>query len=214
MLRNVFTGLLSISLIFGSLMLSKACLAETKAVDIYSQEQLMELIRSKQYLTKVKGDDCQLVQDIEARAEVLKQPLYQYLWGEMLNYGICVKANPPRGISLLHRAAEQGSAEAMVRIAEYYQSGKFVIKDRERAVKYVLPAAANGDLNARLSLVRLFGQGYGSPRDYEYGYHWLYNEVFSDDKTKNTALKLLKVLEAKMPASSVAKAKKEHLRTR
>ncbi|RTR41017.1 sel1 repeat family protein [Shewanella canadensis] len=188
--------------------------AETKALDIYSQEQLIELIRTKQYLTRVTGDDCQLVQDIEARAEVLKLPLYQYLWAEMLNYGICVKANPPRGISLLRNSAEQGSAEAMVRIAEYYHNGQFVIQDKERAIHYVLPAAANGDLPARLMLVRLFGEGYGSPRDYEMAYHWLYNDVFSDEATKKKALELLKVLEQKMPPSAIARAKQEHLRSR
>ena len=188
--------------------------AETRAVDIYSQEQLIELIRTKQYLTRVTGDDCQLVQDIEARAEVLKQPLYQYLWAEMLNHGICVKANPPRGISLLRDSAEQGSAEAMLRIAEYYHDGQFVIKDRERAIHYVMPAAANGDLPSRMMLVRLFGEGYGSPRDFEMGYHWLYNDVFSDEVTKQKALELLKVLEQKMPPSAVARAKQEHLRSR
>lgn len=188
--------------------------AETKALDIYSQEQLIELIRTKQYLTRVKGDDCQLVQDIEARAEVLKLPLYQYLWAEMLNYGICVKANPPRGISLLRNSAEQGSAEAMVRIAEYYHDGKFVIQDKERAIHFVLPAAANGDLPARMMLVRLFGEGYGSPRDYEMAYHWLYNDVFSDVATKNEAIELLKVLAEKMPPSAIARAKQEHLRSR
>jgi len=188
--------------------------AETKALDIYSQEQLIELIRTKQYLTRVKGDDCQLVQDIEARAEVLKLPLYQYLWAEMLNYGICVKANPPRGISLLRNSAEQGSAEAMVRIAEYYHDGQFVIQDKERAIHYVLPAAANGDLPARLMLVRLFGEGYGSPRDYEMAYHWLYNDVFSDVATKEEAIELLKVLAEKMPPSAIARAKQEHLRSR
>ncbi|ACA88474.1 Sel1 domain protein repeat-containing protein [Shewanella woodyi ATCC 51908] len=187
---------------------------ETQAVDIYSQEQLIELIRSKQYLTRVEGDDCQLVQDIEARAEVLKQPLYQYLWGEMLNYGICVKANPPRGMALLRDSVAQGSAEAMVRIAEYYYHGTFVFQDKERAVHYVLPAAASGDLPARMLLVRLFGEGYGSYRDFELGYHWLYNDVFSDEATKKEAYELLKVLEEKIPPSIVAKIKLQHLKSR
>jgi hypothetical protein len=60
----------------------------------------------------------------------------------------------------------------------------------------------------------LFGEGYGSPRDYEMGYHWLYNDVFSDEATKQEAMKLLMVLEAKMPASAVDRAKQEHLRSR
>ncbi|GIU22022.1 tetratricopeptide repeat protein [Shewanella sp. MBTL60-007] len=205
MLRYVLITILSLSAL--------PSFATTKAVDVYTQEQLVDLIRTKRYLTQVKGDDCQIVQDIEARAEVLKQPLYQYLWAEMLNYGICVKANPPRGISMLKTSAEQGSAEAMVRMAEYYHDGKFVIEDKQRAVQYALPAAATGDLPARMMLVRLFGEGYGSPRDYEVGFHWLYNEVFSDETMQAEAINLLKVLEAKMPPSAVARAKKEHLRT-
>ncbi len=188
--------------------------AETEAVDIYSQEQLIELIRSKQYLARVESDDCQLVQDIEARAEVLKQPLYQYLWGEMLNYGTCVKANPQRGMALMRDAVAQGSAEAMVRIAEYYYHGTFVFQDKNRAVQYVLPAAASGDLPARVLLVRLFGEGYGSYRDFETGYHWLYNGIFSDEATKKEAYELLKVLEQKIPPSIVARIKLEHLKSR
>lgn len=205
MLRYVLIIVLSI--------ISLPSMAAPKAVDVYTQEQLVDLIRSKRYLTQVEGDDCQIVEDIEARAEVLKQPLYQYLWAEMLNYGICVKANPPRGISMLKTSARQGSAEAMVRMAEYYHDGKFVMEDKERAVQYVLPAAATGDLPARIMLVRLFGEGYGSPRDYETGFHWLYNEVFSDETVQAEANNLLKVLEVKMPPSSVARAKQEHLRT-
>lgn len=206
MLRIAFTILL--------LSLSSISYAETQAVDIYTQDQLLELIRNKQYLKKVKADDCQLVQDIEARADVLNQPLYQFLWGEMLNTGTCVKANPKRGMSLLRRGAEQGSSEAMVRIAEYYYQGQYVIKDKDRAVQYAYPAAANGDLPAQMMLVKLFSEGYGSPVDYEMAYHWLYNNIFSDEKTKQQALSLLQVLETQMPVSAVTRAKQENLRTR
>ncbi|MBI1676545.1 flagellar protein MotX [Shewanella sp. NKUCC05_KAH] len=206
MLRTALVALLPL--------VSSMCFAETQAVDIYSQDQLLDLIRSNQYLAKVKRDDCQLVQDIEARAQVLKQPLYQFLWGEMLNHGTCVKANPVKGIALLRDSAEQGSSEAMLKLAEYYQSGKFVIRNKDRAVHYLLPAAASGSLSARMMLVRLFGEGYGSPRDYEMAYHWLYNDVFADEATKNKALSLLQVLAAKMPPSAVARAQQEQLRTR
>ena len=185
--------------------------AVTEAVDIYSDQQLISLIRSNQYLQRVKADDCQLVQDIEARAEVLQQPMYQFLWGEMLNNGVCVKAHPSRGMALLQTSAEQGSAEAMVKLADYYYRGKLVIKDPNRAVQYVLPAAANGDLTARMTLVRLFGEGYGSPADYELGYHWLYNSIFDDDAQQKKASSLLQMLAAKMPASIVAKAQQPQL---
>ncbi|MCL1126231.1 sel1 repeat family protein [Shewanella surugensis] len=179
------------------------------AVEIYSQERLLYLIRHQQYLQQVKRDNCQLVQDIEARANVLKQPLYQFLWGEMLNYGQCVKRDPKRGIALLRSAANQGCSEAMMKMAEYYQMGQFVIQDKSRAVNYLLPAAASGDLSARLSLVRLLSEGVGSPVDYELAFHWLYNAVFNDEAEKKQALQLLKLLEKRMPPSVVARAKKQ-----
>ncbi|MGL5392380.1 MAG: flagellar protein MotX [Shewanella sp.] len=206
MLRTALVALLPL--------VSSMCFAQTQAVDIYTQDQLLDLIRTNQYLARVKQDDCQLVQDIEARADVLKQPLYQFLWGEMLNHGTCVKANAVRGMRLLRDAAEQGSPEAMVKLAGYYQSGKFVIRNKERAVNYLLPAAATGDLPARMMLVRLLGEGYGSPRDYELAYHWLYNAVFVDEAMQKKALSLLQVLAAKMPASAVARAQQAQLRTR
>jgi len=185
-----------------------------EAIDIYSQDQLVKLIRNKQYLVQVQKDDCQLVQDIEARAEVLKQPLYQYLWGEMYNYGICVERDPAKGIALLQSSVDQGSAEASVKMAEYFYNGKFVLQDKERAVHYVLPAATTGDLPARMMLVRLFGEGYGSSRDFEQAYRWLYNDVFSDEATGQEAEKLLRVLEGKMPPSVVTRVKQQHLRSR
>lgn len=179
----------------------------TMAVDIYSQERLLVLIKNKQYLQQVKRDNCQLVQDIEARAEVLKQPLYQFLWGEMLNYGQCVKLDPKRGMAQLQHAANQGSSEAMMKMAEYYYRGQFVIQNKPRAVDYLLPAAASGNVSAQMSLVRLMNEGLGSPVDYELAFHWLYNAVFNDEAEKKQALQLLKSLETRMPPSVVARAK-------
>ncbi|NKF49457.1 sel1 repeat family protein [Shewanella sp. WXL01] len=186
---------------------------DIEAYDIYGDEVLTELIRRDRYLQRVEDDECQLVQDIEAKAEVLRQPLYQFLWGEMLNHGVCVPKHSARGMALLQTAAEQGSAEAMVKLAEYYYSGKLVITDKNRAVQYVLPAAANGDIRARLMLVRLFGEGYGSPRDYELGYHWLYNSYFDDSAQHKQAMSLLKMLAAKMPESIVKRAQQPQLYT-
>lgn len=206
MLRN--------ALILLPLLLCLPVRAEISSVDIYSQAQLLDLIHKDRYLDRVKADDCQLVQDIEARAQVLKQPLYQFLWGEMLNYGVCVPANPSRGMEILRTSAEQGSPEAMVQIAKYYQDGRFVVQNKDRAVQFLLPAAANGSQPAKMMLVRLMSEGYGSPRDYEMAYHWLFNEVFSDHATKLEAMKLLQGLEAKMPASVVERARKASLISR
>ncbi|MCH1925650.1 sel1 repeat family protein [Shewanella sp. C32] len=181
--------------------------AELKAVDIYSDEELLQLIRQNTYLQRVKQDDCQIVKDIEAHASVLQEPLYQILWGEMLNYGVCVAAQPSRGVEWLRRAAEQGSPEAMLKLAEYYEQGKFLMKDPERAVYYVFPAASEGNLAAQMKLVKLLGEGYGTPRDYVLAYHWLYNQTFADTKTQRQSEKLLAKLAQLMPASQLERAK-------
>lgn len=179
------------------------------AVDIYNDDVLLNLIRTNQYLQRVKIDECQIVQDIEARAEVLNQPLYQFLWGEMLNHGVCVKAHPKRGMAILQTAAEQGSPEAMLKLANYYHKGQLVVKNPNRAVNYVLPAAAQGQVDARIKLVELFIEGYGSPKDYEVGYHWLYHSVFANDKQQQQASALLKKLAAQMPKSIVERAQQQ-----
>lgn len=182
--------------------------AEMRYIDIYTEKQLLDLIVKEAYLDRVKQDECQLVQDIEARAEILKEPLYQFLWGEMLNAGVCIDENPAKGMILLKQSAAQGSPEAMVKLAEYYQSGRYVVQDKARAVHYLLPAAASGNQKAAIMLARLLSQGYGSPRDYESAYRWLYNQVFSDLDKKLEAIKLLQGLEARMPASYVQRARK------
>ena len=54
--------------IFLSSILASANAAELKAVQIYSDNQLLELIKENKHLSQVVLDECQLVQDIEARA--------------------------------------------------------------------------------------------------------------------------------------------------
>lgn len=180
---------------------------QNNLINIYSDNQLLDLIEQQAYLEQVTKDDCQLVQDIEARAEVLKQPLYQFLWGEMLNYGVCIPVNPSRGMNILQQAALQGSPDAMIKMASYYKNGQFVIQNKEKAVHYALPAAANGNQTAAMMLVELLSKGYGSPRDYELAYHWLFYQIFSSNKQKLEAVKLLQKLEKKMPASVIKRAR-------
>ncbi|KFZ38832.1 flagellar protein MotX [Shewanella mangrovi] len=185
--------------------------ADIKAVDIYSQEELLQLIRQGTELQRIKQDDCQLVKDIEAHASVLKEPLYQYLWGQMLNYGVCVKAEPKRGMDWLRQAAEQGSPEAMFKLAQYYDEGKFLIKDSDRAVSYLFSAASGGNFPAQMMLVKLLGEGHGTPRDYVLAYHWLYNQTFADEKTQQQSEKLLAKLAKLMPDSQVKRAQQPQL---
>ncbi|MGB0894914.1 MAG: tetratricopeptide repeat protein [Parashewanella sp.] len=180
-----------------------------QAIDIYSVKQLSKLIRTNQYLQQVKADDCQLVQDIQAKSEVLKEPLYQFLWGEMMMTGTCVEADKPRGMSMIKDSASQGSVEAMYRLARYFDEGDLVIESKDKAIKYALPAASGGYIPAQMLLVRLLVEGYGSPVDYEMSYRLLYNNTFDNNRIKNRAEILLKRLAMKMPNSVIKRAQRE-----
>jgi len=181
---------------------------EIKAVQLYSQDELLSLINKNQHLTRVVLDDCQLVQDIQARAETLKIPSYQFLWGDMLAWGVCVDADPERGINFMHQAAEQGLAAGLEQLGRYYYQGKLVQQDKERAVVFLREASVLGHLRAQIQLAELFIEGYGSPYDYEDAYHWLYNAITADKSTHTKIAKCMSELEKLMHPKAVRKAKR------
>ncbi len=47
---------------------------DIQAVQLYTQDELLSLISKNEHLNQVVLDDCQLVQDIQASADVLKIP--------------------------------------------------------------------------------------------------------------------------------------------
>ena len=181
---------------------------EIKAVQLYSQDELLSLINKNEHLSRVVLDDCQLVQDIRARAETLKIPGYQFLWGDMLAWGVCVDADPVRGIHFMHQAAEQGLAEGLEQLGRYYAKGTLVQKDQERAVVLLREASVLGNLKAQIQLAELFIDGFGSPYDYEDAYHWLYNAITADKSTHSKISMCMQGLEKLMHPKAVRKAKR------
>lgn len=181
---------------------------EIKAVQLYSQDQLIRLIERNEHLSRVVLDKCQLVQDIEARAQTLKIPAYQFLWGDMLAWGVCVEANPERGVDYMRQAAEQGLPAALEQLGRYYSEGKLVQSDTNRAIIFLREAAALGNLKAQIQLAELFIEGHGSPYDYEDAYHWLYNAISADKTTNQKIAKCMDELEVLMHPKAVRKARR------
>lgn len=169
-------------LVFCSLFVStKSWSQELEAVQVYEQDELIRLINNNQHLVRIKEDRCQLVQDIEARADIMRVPAYQFLWGDMLAWGVCVDKDPRSGIYYMRQAANHGLPAALEQLGRYHVEGKLVQEDIPRAVAYLREASALGHLRAQLQLAQLFLDGHGSPYDYEDLYHWLYNAI-SDDR--------------------------------
>jgi len=179
-----------------------------QAVQIYTDDQLLDLIKENKHLGQVVLDECQLVQDIEARAVKAKMPSYQFLWGDMLAYGVCIKKDIELGLYYMQSAAEQGLPEALEQLGRYYHVGKFMQPDLEKAITLLKAAAASNNLNAQLRLADIYNEGEGSPLDFPELYSQLHHAVTDDKKLHKRISRSLALLAEKMPHHIVAKAKR------
>jgi len=183
---------------------------ELQAVPLYRQDELLNWIEQGRHLKQVKQDRCQLTQDIEARASVMKIPAYQFLWGDMLAWGVCTKSNAELGVQYMWEAANQGLAPALEQLGRYYWKGTLVQKDLVRAETLMREAASLGFLRARIEWVEMLLEGMGSPLDYEDAYRWLHGSVIGDKALHQKAATLLSRLGNRMPANVLARAKAMH----
>lgn len=188
---------------------TKANIADVgSALPIYNESQLLSLFESNMQLKRVKEDDCQLVQDIEARAIRVESPSYQFLYGDMLAWGVCVNRDVDLGIYYIQLAAQQGLPAALEQLGRYYAKGTLVQQDKERAIPYLREAASLGNTSARLQLAELLIADVGSPLDYEDAYRWLYHTITADKSIHRKISMLRKALEDRMPRNIIARAKR------
>ena len=178
------------------------------AVQIYTDDQLLNLIKENKHLSQVVLDECQLVQDIEARALKSAMPSYQFLWGDMLAYGVCVKKDIELGLYYMRLAADQGLIEGLEQLGRYYHLGKFMQKDIDQAIKYLQAAAAMNNLAAQMRLATIYQEGYGSPLDYPELYSQLHHAITDDKSTHKKITRLKDQLATKMPPQVIEAAKK------
>ncbi|EHN69415.1 flagellar protein MotX [Aliivibrio fischeri] len=178
-------------------------------IPIYTENQLFRLFDTNSHLNQVKNvDNCQLVQDIVARATKIDSPAYEFLYGDMLAWGVCVDRDVELGLYYMENAARQGLPAALEQIGRYYAKGTLVQQDRERAIPYLREAAGMGNINARIHLAELLLSDYGSPLDYEDAYRWLYNSVTADGRKHKRIANLRNGLEMRMPGNVIARAKR------
>jgi len=180
-----------------------------QAVQIYSQDELLDLIKNNKHLERVKDDRCQLNRDIVDRAVKLKIPAYQFLYGDMLAWGVCFERNAELGIFYIRKSSEQGLIPAIEQLGRYYQVGRFVQKDQEKAYLLIYRAASLGNLSAQLNLVQMNLDDIGSPYDFENSYRWLHHAIIADKKQHAEAADLLAKLAQRMSPKLVKKAKRK-----
>ncbi|NOH70573.1 sel1 repeat family protein [Vibrio pectenicida] len=177
-------------------------------IPIYTEAELIKLINENKHLEQVKADNCQIVEDIVARATRISLPSYEFLYGDMLAWGVCVEQDVELGLYYIENAAHQGLPAALEQLGRYYSRGTLVQQDKERAIPYLREAAAMGNLKARIHLAELLLRDYGSPLDYEDAYRWLYVSVTADQRTHKRISVLRQGLERRMPQNIIARAKK------
>jgi len=178
-----------------------------EVIQLYTQDELNVLIANNQHLQRVKKDDCQLVEDIEAHALKIKEPSYVYLWGDMLAWGVCVEKNAPLGMHYIEESAKQGLLAAIEQLGRYYEKGVLVQADKTKAITFYREAALQGFLNAKINYGRMLIEGYGSPVDYEDAYSALFHTVISNRTTHQQVQALLSELASRMPEHVVRRAK-------
>jgi TPR repeat protein len=178
------------------------------AVQIYTDDLLLDLIKENKHLSQVVLDECQLVQDIEARAIKSEMPSYQFLWGDMLAYGVCVKKDVELGLHFMRLSADQGLIEGLEQMGRYYHIGKFMQKDIDQAINFLQAAASMNNLAAQMRLAAIYQEGYGSPLDYPELYSQLHHAITDDKATYKKITQLKNQLAKKMPAHVVNTAKK------
>lgn len=205
---KLISSLLFVIFSLSALFINTAQAQQLEAVQLYSQDELIKLINRNAHLERVVVDRCQLVQDIEARADIMRIPAYQFLWGDMLAWGVCVEQNPVQGMYYMREAANQGLAAALEQLGRYHANGTLVQEDKKRAVIYLREASALGSLKAQIQLAELFIDGYGSPYDFEDLYYWLYNAVTSDANMHQKIAVYMRELEYLMHPKAVRKARR------
>jgi hypothetical protein len=183
-------------------------LTNLSAIELYSQDVLVKLINQNQHLQRVKADECQLVRDIEARATVLDVPVYQFLWGDMLAWGVCVERDAKLGIHFMKTAAQQGLPAALEHLGRYHRKGILVIQDTNLALHYLRESAALGHIPALLQLVDMYIADMGSPYDFHDAYVWLRQVVTDDVQLQREIVNKINALEVRMSPSAIAHAQR------
>lgn len=178
------------------------------AVPLYEESELIALFEANSHLERVEQDECQLVQDIEVRATRVGSPAYEFLYGDMLAWGVCVDQDAELGVYYMKQAAQQGLPAALEQLGRYYANGTLVQQDQRRAIPYLREAASLGDTRARIQLAELLVDDVGSPLDYEDAYRWLYQTITADSGTRDRIAELRSALEARMPQNIIARAKR------
>lgn len=181
---------------------------DNTAVNVYTVDELNTYIETGVYYQVIRDrDKCQFTPDIEDRARIVGMPAFEFVWGDMLISGTCVKQDIELGLDYLRKAVDHAYAPAMIKLSDYYERGTFVPQNKDRAITLMRAAAAMGSRSARLQWADMLVRGLGAPAYYEEAYSWLYHSMYFNEYDKIKSEYLQKQMLKMMPANVIARAK-------
>ena len=177
------------------------------SVEMYTPDKMNSIIENTDIASVVKTRDrCQFTSDIEDRARLVKSPVFMYAWGSMLLDGICVQQDRDLGLGYIRRAADDGYAPAMVKVAQFFERGLFLSQNLTLSEQYMHTAAALGSKSARLAWADMLVRGYGNPSLYEEAFGWLYHSSYQDDYSNMKKDYLETELKKHLPPNVIARS--------
>lgn len=172
--------------------------SENEPIPIYTEPELIEWTASDLHLQQVLNDDCQLVEDIVARATRIDLPSYQFLYGDMLLNGTCVDQQVENGVYYITEAAKQGLPVALYQLGLMYSEPKYLQRNDQRAIAMLEEASTMGFTPASILWAELLLQERGSPIDYPTVYQHLQKSVSINDTHSHIQF-LIKQIKTKLP---------------
>lgn len=177
-------------------------------VNVYTVDELNTYVESGVYMKVIRErDKCQFTPDIEDRARIVGMPAFEYVWGDMLITGTCVKQDVELGLDYIKKAVDHAYAPAMIRLSDFHERGYLVPHSKEKAVTLMRAAASLGSRTARLQWADMLVRGLGAPAYYEEAYSWLYHSLYFNEYEKTKRTYLQNEMQKMMPPNIIARAK-------
>lgn len=180
---------------------------DNTSVNVYTVDELNTYVETGVYIQIIRDrDKCQFTPDIEDRARIVGMPAFEFVWGDMLVSGICVQRDTELGLDYLQKSVDHAYAPAMIRLAEYYEQGHLLPRNKDKAVTLMRAAAALGSKTARLQWADMLVRGLGAPAYYEEAFSWLYHSIYFSEYERAKSAFLQREMRKMMPANIVARA--------
>lgn len=158
----------------------------------------------------VRKQATDLRDEVAARMTPAQLSLAYFSFGQALEKGDGVPADPVQASKWYRKAANRGYAPAQTVLGHCYQTGTGVVQDLGQAAKWFHKAAGQGFAPAHQFLACMYFSGEGLPQDDVQAHMWASLAVANaaDAQARKTAVGLRRAIAAEMTPAQVAKAQR------